>query len=172
MVEDRLTSFDALSEVDRDRFNAPLAGPASSPDGSEQTPPFPDQSEEIDGASDGFPADDGVSQPDILPGTEITDPDFSDNILDRAILANNLENGGALKPDSNHQAHHIIPQGDARAERLRNLLSQAGVNINDQRNGIWLPRNEDVDNPGAVTPHNQTLRQLSLIHISEPTRPY
>lgn len=78
--------------------------------------------------------------------------------------------GGALKPDSNHQAHHIIPQGDTRAQRLRNLLSQAGVNINDQRKGIWLPRNEDVDNPGAVTPHNQTLRQTYFDYLEDKFR--
>ncbi len=72
-------------------------------------------------------------------------------------MANNLERDREFQPDINHQAHHIIPQNDARAQRLRTLLNNAGININDPRNGIWLPRNGAVDNPGAVTPHNQTL---------------
>lgn len=78
LVEDGLTSFDALTDVDRSRFDAPLAGPDSSPDASEPTLPFPDQSGEVDGetlpfpdqtdevegASEGFPID--GSDPDDL----------------------------------------------------------------------------------------------------------
>ena len=46
-----------------------------------------------------------------------------------------------------------------RAADLRELLTNAGININDASNGIWLPRNEEIANPNSFTPHNQTMRQ-------------
>lgn len=49
-------------------------------------------------------------------------------------------------------------------------MNQAGIDINDSQNGIWLPKNEVVNNPGNVTPHNQTFRQTYFDYLEDKFR--
>jgi hypothetical protein len=56
------------------------------------------------------------------------------------ILEANLEQVGEPRPSQYHEPHHIIPEGDERAARAREILENAGIRPNDAANGVWLPR--------------------------------
>jgi RHS repeat-associated protein len=61
---------------------------------------------------------------------------------DSAILGDNLRDAKQKPPGPNHDAHHIVQSNstDSRMQTLQGVLTGHGIDINDPRNGIWLPR--------------------------------
>ena len=90
-----------------------------------------------------------------------------DDLILESVYGEILIGAGFPRPNSDHHAHHIIPRGDARAEALRQKLHDAGIDINDPTNLIWLPKNEDVDNPLGRTPHSQTYTNDYFNYLDE-----
>jgi RHS repeat-associated protein len=61
---------------------------------------------------------------------------------DAKILAGNMEVGAdGVRPSSDYRAHHIVMSNstDSRMEAVRDKMQKLGIDINDSRNGIWLP---------------------------------
>jgi A nuclease family of the HNH/ENDO VII superfamily with conserved AHH len=54
----------------------------------------------------------------------------------------NLRKKLGLLPGDAEQAHHIIPVADPRAEYLREILYQCGMDLNDVENGVPLTPKE------------------------------
>lgn len=48
-------------------------------------------------------------------------------------------NGGSKRRVA--EAHHVVAGNSPSAERSRKILEEAGIGINDPRNGVWLPTN-------------------------------
>jgi HNH/ENDO VII superfamily nuclease len=68
------------------------------------------------------------------------------------ILAENLENAGEARPSQYHEAHHIVPENDARADTARTILQNAGIDVNDSNNGVWLARtSRGASSPSGIT---------------------
>jgi RHS repeat-associated protein len=53
------------------------------------------------------------------------------------ILGRNLERVGQVRLSVNHAAHHIVAGGDKRANGARQILANAGIDINDADNGVF-----------------------------------
>lgn len=76
---------------------------------------------------------------------------------DYEVLEQALTREGMPRPPG-HAPHHIVPAhaGGELGDRAREILAEAGIDINDARNGIWLPWT--TLNPGTVpdawTTHN------------------
>ena len=62
-----------------------------------------------------------------------------------------------MKPAPGFEAHHIIPVKQAPPELIAKLEA-AGINLNDARNGVWLPKTVEVANEYGRNIH------LSQIH--------
>ncbi|MDB9526968.1 AHH domain-containing protein [Oscillatoria sp. CS-180] len=60
----------------------------------------------------------------------------------------------------NSQAHHIVPKGDPRAAGAREVLEENGISINDPRNGVMLPK----DDEGPVNPALENAHRHSGHH--------
>jgi hypothetical protein len=69
------------------------------------------------------------------------------------ILARNLINAG-YDPVGLDAAHHIVAGGAPDAADARAVLARYGIDINDPVNGVWLPRNLSVPNPGGAAVHS------------------
>jgi hypothetical protein len=67
------------------------------------------------------------------------------------ILGKNLETAGTTRP-SDSAAHHIVPEGDERAEALRQRLKDLNIDINSAENGVFLPQKPGSTAPGAYHP--------------------
>jgi hypothetical protein len=57
-------------------------------------------------------------------------------------LRTNLRTEG-VRFDLGEEAHHIVAKNDPRAAEARNLLAEAGVDVNSPANGVPLPRHRD-----------------------------
>lgn len=57
---------------------------------------------------------------------------------ERLAVALEERTGQARPPD--HDAHHIVAEGDPRAERAREILEENGIVVDSGINGIWLPK--------------------------------
>ena len=64
-------------------------------------------------------------------------------------LGANMEAVGITRPP-NSDAHHIVASGSERAERARELIEEAGIDINEAANGVYLPSNAHY--PDQVAP--------------------
>ena len=64
------------------------------------------------------------------------------------ILSNNLGN----RPN-NSAAHHIIPEGAARAKPARDILDKHKIDYNDAVNGVFLPNKNNTDGLAGIL-HN------------------
>ncbi|MCK2251463.1 AHH domain-containing protein [Crossiella sp. S99.1] len=73
-------------------------------------------------------------------------------------LAKNLAKQGETRPGPGWQAHHIVPSTAKKAAPAQALLKRFGIDINDARNGIYLPQNPQISNPKGVGTHNKTFR--------------
>jgi hypothetical protein len=72
---------------------------------------------------------------------------------DSKVLGDNLEAVGKVRPD-NSAAHHIVAGGSAKAEDARKLLQDAGIDINEASNGVFLPKNSKYVIDGATSHAN------------------
>ncbi len=73
---------------------------------------------------------------------------------DAKVLRQNL--GVSPQGGGQYDAHHIVMSNstDLRMEALRNKMKDFDIDINDKRNGIWLPNTESARVPGTTaTPH-------------------
>jgi RHS repeat-associated protein len=73
---------------------------------------------------------------------------------DAKALRQNL--GPSPKGGGQYDAHHIVMSNskDPRMVGLRDKMKELDIDINDKRNGIWLPNTQSARVPGTVaTPH-------------------
>ena len=83
-------------------------------------------------------------------------PDRDDQVRDKTpseILGGNLEAAGVPRPPDT-AAHHIVPYGDRRAQRIRDLLGSFNppIDLNSAANGVFLPSRPGSTAPGAYHP--------------------
>ncbi|MEO8341064.1 MAG: AHH domain-containing protein, partial [Nitrospirota bacterium] len=67
-------------------------------------------------------------------------------------LAKNLEEANQVALPG-HQPHHIVAWNDERAARAREILQQAGIEVDSAINGIWLLNQVGDETFDAVTRH-------------------
>ncbi|VVO63721.1 putative deoxyribonuclease RhsA [Pseudomonas fluorescens] len=82
------------------------------------------------------------------------DPEGLSCGTDAKVLRKNL--GPSPVGGGQYDAHHIIMSNskDLRMIALRDKMNDLDININDKRNGIWLPNTESARVPGTgATPH-------------------
>jgi hypothetical protein len=81
------------------------------------------------------------------------------------ILATNLEKQMGSPRPVGHEAHHIVLKkgGGMWAEKTRDILKNAGVDINEGSNGIWLPKT-------SLDP--KTIPEVPVRHQPIHTEPY
>jgi hypothetical protein len=70
------------------------------------------------------------------------------------ILAQNLKKAGKIRPP-NSAAHHIVAGNSPRAAEARAILKAEGIQINEASNGVFLPKNSKVPNPGCSSVHSR-----------------
>jgi hypothetical protein len=104
----------------------------------------------------------GVKKPAIPEGFQ--DVRSTPNIRTSApraseVLGEALKNRGEIAPAGGFDAHHIVPVNQASPELLTKL-EDAGIKINDPRNGVWLPKTREIANQYGRTIH------LAGIHAS------
>ena len=58
------------------------------------------------------------------------------------ILGKNMEAAGMKRPPDT-AAHHIVATGDSRAQQARELLKKFKIDINDAKNGVFLPHGSE-----------------------------
>ena len=101
-------------------------------------------------------------------------------------LGSNLEKVGIPKPKGDVDAHHIVSWNEPDALGSRNILQNAGIDINEAANGVFLPSNiskaslypdlgpnhkaihtsayyENLESRLAAVPHNQIRSELQKI---------
>jgi hypothetical protein len=88
---------------------------------------------------------------------------------DAPMLAAKLEEAIGPRPRG-HEAHHIIPKGMKEAAEARQILEDAGIDINDPRNGVWLPKDTAVPNPSAVEIHSMVHTKRAIRIMTEQLR--
>jgi RHS repeat-associated protein len=79
----------------------------------------------------------------VINPVNFIDPYGLSTSSDSQMLGNNLVSDGQSPiGGGNEDAHHIVMSNssDPRMQDLRGVLAGHGVDINDPRNGIWLPR--------------------------------
>ena len=69
-------------------------------------------------------------------------------------LTRNIEEATGVEKSNNEAAHHIVAGSDPRAQEARDILSNEGIDINDADNGVFLPKNKNVENTGGATIHS------------------
>jgi hypothetical protein len=72
---------------------------------------------------------------------------------DSTKLAENMIGAGMERP-AETAAHHIVASSDPRAAFARGVLSGVGININDAKNGVFLPRFLSSRNPEEMDVHS------------------
>ena len=163
--------FDSLSDEQQLLVTPIYPGGPLTPIGDTSPPPSTDQTDQVFGdntAGGGFPELEGAGEETALQGPDIEENRLTtDDIIMQSRWGNILINADDLPPNSNHQAHHIIPRTDARGANVRKILEAAGIDINDPTNLIWLPKNSSVDNPLGRTTHNQTLTNDYFNYLDE-----
>ena len=65
------------------------------------------------------------------------------------ILSSELEAAGISRP-ANSECHHIVPVNQV-SQKIRDILSKNGININSAANGVYLPNSANASWPGQVT---------------------
>jgi hypothetical protein len=85
-------------------------------------------------------------------------------LTDAEQLAANLTKEIGARP-LGHEAHHIVPKRMEEAETARRILKWAGIDINDARNGIWLPKDSSTVNEFSSDIHSKvhTARVIRVI---------
>jgi RHS repeat-associated protein len=76
------------------------------------------------------------------------------NILFASILRQRMiaEQG---QPEKGWEAHHIVAVNDPRANGARAILGEAGIDINDPVNGVFLPGTKGLGYTGPAAIHNK-----------------
>jgi A nuclease family of the HNH/ENDO VII superfamily with conserved AHH len=97
----------------------------------------------------------GVKEPAIPEGFQDVRP--TPNIRTSAprpseVLGEALKNKGETAPAEGFDAHHIVPVNQASPELIAKL-EDAGIKINDPRNGVWLPKTREIANQYGRTVH-------------------
>jgi hypothetical protein len=64
-----------------------------------------------------------------------------------------------MRFDPSEEAHHIVARNDTRAARSRELLEEAGVNIDSPANRVPLPGTRTTPNP-----NNKAVHRGDVIH--------
>ena len=81
------------------------------------------------------------------------------------ILGKNLKRAGEIRPGPNFDAAHIVPDKksdkDGYADRARDALERAGIDINSAENGVWLEspnfsRQSPLSITETFTKHDET----------------
>jgi hypothetical protein len=67
-------------------------------------------------------------------------------------LRTNMSRDG-MRFDPGEEAHHIVAKKDGRAARSRELLAEAGVDVNSPANGVPLPGTRTTPNPNNKAVH-------------------
>ena len=148
-------SRDSFTDAELGLFGIPPLEPDSESDQTNQTA-FPAEDDPPEGYIN--PGDENAGDDIAMPGTDIENSRVTtdDTIMEASRWGDILIAAGIPQPNSDHQAHHVIPRTDGRGNVVRQILEAAGIDINDPSNLIWLPKNERVDNPLGRTPHNDT----------------
>jgi hypothetical protein len=60
------------------------------------------------------------------------------------VLGDNLVKIGIPRPKGDVDAHHIVSWDHEGAENLRNMLNNAGIDIDEAANGVFLPTNQKI----------------------------
>lgn len=73
-------------------------------------------------------------------------------------LRGNMQRDG-MRFDPGEEAHHIVARNDPRAAEARNLLAEAGVDVNSPAHGVPLPGTRTTPNPS-----NKAVYRGDVIH--------
>lgn len=65
---------------------------------------------------------------------------LEDESHDSAILGKNLRAVGKTKPDDRVDAHAIVSGAHSLAARVRGVMAELGIRVDDPDNGMWMPR--------------------------------
>lgn len=71
----------------------------------------------------------------------------------KKLAENILRASGEVRP-ADVAAHHIVACNDPRAAEARRILADAGIDLNEAINGVFLPRNTRVPNPTGANVHS------------------
>jgi hypothetical protein len=119
-----------------------------------------DEYDEFDGLRVHDAPDEGTPrspEPDDLGrGSRQADADTSAPPPSKA-LGDSLRAAGEEAPGPGHDAHHIVPTGlgGERLDPIREAVREATgpTGLNDARNGVFLPHDSAVENPGTRMTH-------------------
>ncbi|HHN8391435.1 TPA: RHS repeat-associated core domain-containing protein [Morganella morganii] len=68
-------------------------------------------------------------------------------------LSNNMTKDGTVRPE-NTAAHHIVGDTSKRAQPARDILKKHGIDVDDAKNGVFLPNRNNVDEALSGIKHN------------------
>ena len=99
----------------------------------------------------------------------MTEDEREDEVHDSTRLGDNLRADGIRKPNSYYHAHAIISGNHERAWRLRTILAELEIGVDDSHNGCWLPQSSkylgQAPYPKAV-PHSRIHRANYYMWLS------
>lgn len=72
---------------------------------------------------------------------------------DGGVLGNNMEKVLNTSKPANTASHHIVAKNLPSAQVSRQIMQKYGIDINDARNGVWLPTDYDMADKYGVQPH-------------------
>lgn len=68
-------------------------------------------------------------------------------------LSNNMTKDGTVRP-ANTAAHHIVGDTSKGAKPARDILKKYGIDVDDARNGVFLPNKNNIDEALSGIKHN------------------
>jgi hypothetical protein len=149
---------------DVDRYVTPAAEPAGATILDQPLPVTASASTSfplvVQGPETSIPASTGVFNDtlnvlaDPLPAVEPTGHVYAYT----SQLDKNMQQAGIVRP-ADTAAHHIVAKNAGGATRSQAILQQAGINVDDAVNGVYLPATQNVPNPTGANVHS-TLHTL------------
>lgn len=68
-------------------------------------------------------------------------------------LSNNMTKDGTVRPE-NTAAHHIVGDTSKRAQPAWDILKKHSIDVDDAKNGVFLPNRNNVDEALSEIKHN------------------
>ena len=75
-------------------------------------------------------------------------------------LTANMEKVWGITKPKGSQAHHIVPKMDEYGNKLREILNKFKIDINDPRNGVYLPEDKKIADALGMAVHKGKLNTL------------
>ena len=103
-------------------------------------------------------------------GLAVHNPNYWCTSKNAKELRENMIRDGAVEPDFENSAHHIVESTDTRSKymiKARDHLDRLGIDINDSANGVFLARSSRVQNEIDGTSAWVDAYPHSRVHTSE-----